>query len=85
MVVPTYATFAEVLGRYVLQLPQGDMGHQTLANAASCVVKGADGKVQKFGFRDAGVERLWRAAIGRSVRSAKTGAGDEDVVEVELL
>lgn len=84
MVVPTSATLAEVLGRYVVQLPQGDVGHQALADAASCAVKGADGKIQKFGFREAGVERLWRAAIGRSVRSAKTGTADEDVVEVEL-
>lgn len=84
MAVPTSATFAEVLGRYVVQLPQGDVGHQALADASSCAVKGADGKIQRFGFREAGVERMWRAAIGRSVRSVKTGAADEDVVEVEL-
>jgi len=85
MVVPTSATFAEILGRYIMHLPQGDVGHQALADAANCAVKGADGKVQTFGFREAGVERLWRAAIGRSVRSLRTVSVEEEVVEVELL
>jgi len=84
MVVPTSANFAELLGRYVMQLPQGDVGHEALADAAHCAVKGADGKIHRFGFREAGVERLWRAAIGRSVRSRKTGVEEEDVIEVEL-
>lgn len=86
MVVPTSATFAEILGRYIVQLPQGDVGHQTLADASNCIIKGFDGKVQKFGFREAGVERLWRAAIGKSVKALKTSVmgGEEDVVEVEL-
>ena len=85
MVVPTSATFAEVLGRYIVQLPQGDIGHEALCDAASCTVKGVNGQTHKFAFREAGVERLWRAAVGRAARGLRSGDEAEDVVEVELF
>lgn len=85
MVVPTHTSFAEILGKYVLQLPQGDLGYQALADAATCKVRVGGSAVgvaeQVFGMRDAHVERMWRAAIGKAVRGLR---GEDEVVEVEL-
>jgi len=83
MALPSSVSFAEVLGKYMLQLPQGHADYQALASADKCVLKTADGTQQIFSIREAHVEKMWKAAVGRALRGPGAESG-VDVLEVEI-
>jgi hypothetical protein len=83
MVFPSSVTFAEVVGKYILQLPQGHADHQAMADAVSCTLRTASGKQQHFSIRDGAVERMWRAAIIIAARESR-GLEEEQAIEVDI-
>ena len=83
MALPSSVSFAEVLGKYMLQLPQGHADYQALAGADKCVLRTADGIQQNFSIREAYVEKMWKAAVGRALRGPDAESG-LDVLEVEI-
>jgi len=83
MALPSSVSFAEVLGKYMLQLPQGHADYQALATADKCVLRTADGAQQNFSIREAHVDKMWRAAVGRALRGPGAESG-VDVLEVEI-
>jgi len=83
MALPSSVSFAEVLGKYMLQLPQGHADYWALADADKCVLRTADGNQQNFSIREAYVEKMWKAAVGRALREPEAESG-MDVLEVEI-